>query len=210
MPEKDQANNQGGNAADDALKGGESQDGNADLQDAGKHVSKESWDKLLDEKKKEQDEKRKLQAKLDKYEADHKKAADEKLKADGKLQELIESKEKDLAAKTERIRRAELKVVAKGAGLQDMDYVDILMKSATFNDQDELENGEELFKELQEKKPYLFATGDQQAKVGTNNAGAKWKPGHVYTKQELENMTPAELEKNWPEIQQQDSQGLIK
>jgi len=210
MAEDKQAKDQGGKEADDALKGDKSQDGKAGQQDAEKHVSKESWDGLLTEKKKEKERADRLQAQIDKHEVEKKKAADDKLKADGKLQELVESKEKDIAAKTERIRRAELKVAAKGAGLQDMDYVDILIKSAKFNDQDELENGDELFKELQEKKPFLFTQPELDKKPGTQNAGASWKAGHVFTESEINAMTTEQRDKNWPEITQQMTAGLIK
>jgi len=210
MPDDKQAKDQDGKAADDALKGKGSQDGNADQQDAGKHVSKESWDSLLAEKKKEQEEKRKLQAKLDKYEADEKKKADDKLKEDGKFKELIDSKEKDIAAKTERIRRAELKAAARGVGLIDMEYVDILMRSAKFNDQDEPEGLDELFKDLQEKKPYLFKQPEAAPAPGTANAGASWKTGHIFTKAEVDAMDKQTLDKNWPVIEEQMGKGLIK
>jgi hypothetical protein len=210
MADDKQAKGQDDKAADDALKGKDSQDGKADGQDAGKHVSKESWDSLLAEKKKEQEEKRKLQAKIDKFEADQKKANDEKLKADGKLQELVDSKDKEISAKTERIRKAELKVAAKGAGLVDMDQVELLMKSATFNDQDELENGEELFKDLKEKKPFLFTQPEPDPKPGTRNTGASWKGGHIFTEAEVKAMDSKALNENWPEIQRQMGEGKIK
>lgn len=193
-----------------AQAGENSQDGKAEGQDGGKHVSKESWDTLLSEKKKEQEEKRKLQAKLDKYEADEKKKADQKLLDDGKLKELVDSKDKEITAKVERIRRAELKVYAQAAGLVDMEYVDLLMKSATFNDQDELTNGEELFKDLLAKKPFLFKSDTPPPPPGTNNAGANWRQGHTFTQSEVDAMDKETREKNWPEILKQMSEGRIK
>ena len=186
------------------------QGGQAGQSGTERHVSKESWDDLLTEKKKEKDRADKLQAQIDKHEADKKKANDEKLKVDGKLQELVESKDKDIVAKTERIRKAELKVAAKDAGLVDLDQVELLMKVAKFNDQDELENGEELFKELKEKKPYLFTQPAPDPKPGTTNNNASWKGGHIFTRAEVESMTKDDLEKNWPLIEKQMGAGQIK
>jgi hypothetical protein len=186
------------------------QGGKAGSQDGEKHVSKESWDALLTEKKQEAEKNKKLQAQIDKIEADRKKADDAKLAADGKLQELVDSKDKDIAAKTERIRRAELKVAARGAGLIDMEYVDILMKSVKFDDQDQPLEVEAVFTELQKNKPYLFKQPDPDPKPGTNNTGASWKGGHAFTEAEINAMTSEDRQKNWPEILKQMGEGRIK
>ncbi len=210
MPEDKKADGQDGKTPDNAQAGDNSQGGDAGQSGTGKQISKESWDALLTEKKKEQEEKRKLQAKLDKIEADQKKAEEEKLKADGKLQELLTAKEKDLEARTERVRKAELKAAAIRAGMLDMEYVGILMGAAKFNDQDELENSDELFKDLREKKPYLFQQPETPPPPGMNNAGANWKTGHVFTESEVMAMTDKERLENWPEILKQMGEGRIK
>lgn len=194
----------------DAGKSGDHDDQSADQQAAEKHVSRESWNALLSEKKKEQEERRKLQAKLDKIDADKKAADEAKLKEDGKLQELVQSKDKDIAAKTERIRRSELKLAAQRAGLIDMDYIDVLMKSVQFDENDQPVESEALFAGLKEKKPFLFAQPSMQQPPGTLNRGAAWGGGKVFTKSEVESMDTATLDKNWSEIERQDALGLIK
>lgn len=151
-----------------------------------------------------------LKKKLSSFESKSDKEKEDKLKEEGKLKELLEKKEGESKTLRERIRRAELKAATRKFGLVDDDYIDILAKSVEFDENDQPTNLDEVFTTLKEKKPYLFAQPEPEPKPGTNNTGASWKGGHVFTIQDLQTMTPEERNKNRAEIDRQFAAGLLK
>jgi len=151
-----------------------------------------------------------LKKKLSSFEAKSDKEKEDKLKEEGKLKELLEKKEGESKTLRERIKRAELKAATRKFGLVDDDYIDILAKSVEFDENDQPTNLDEVFTALKEKKPYLFAQPEPDPKPGTNNTGASWKSGHVFTEAEVKAMNKEDLNKNWPEIEKQMGAGKIK
>lgn len=85
--------------------------------------------------------------------------------------------------------------------LLDMEKVSI--------DGDNLIGIEEQLKTLKEAEPYLF--GDAKPKVGdgTNPPPNNTETGKTFTKEEIEKMTPEEINKNWESISQSMEKGLI-
>jgi hypothetical protein len=154
---------------------------------------------------------KKLKTKLSTFESTADKDKDAKLKEEGKLKELLDKKEKELSARTDRVRRAELRAAALKYDLLDDEYIDVLMKRVEFDENDTPQNLDDVFKELREKKPFLFKQ-DAKEIPGTANKGASgWKPGSKhFTVSEINAMTPDERDKNWQEIQRQMGAGLIK
>jgi hypothetical protein len=154
---------------------------------------------------------KKWQAKAKAAESKADKETEAKLKEDGKLKELLDKKEAELSARTDRVRRAELKAAALKYDLLDDEYIDVLMKRVEFDENDTPQNLDDVFKELREKKPFLFKQ-DAKEIPGTANKGASgWKPGGKhFTVSEINAMTPDERDKNWLEIQRQMGAGLIK
>lgn len=156
---------------------------------------------------------KKLKNKLSTFESQASKEQEAKLKEEGKLKELLDKKEGEVQAKTDRIRRAKLEAVAVRNGLVDEEYLEVLIKKIEFDENDQPVNAVEVFKELKEAKPYLF--GQQAANPpapGTaNKSAASWKPGGKnMTLGEIANMSPEEIRKNQSEILRQGLQGLIK
>ncbi len=135
-----------------------------------------------------------------------------KLKEDGKLKELLDKRTAEAEAKTSRIRRAELKAVAVQNGLVDMDYIDILIGKVEFDENDTPTNVEDVFKDLREKKPYLFKQPETPPPPGTvNKNAAGWKPGgKSLTLSEVKAMSPEDVLKNQDQILKQAFTGISK
>ena len=80
-----------------------------------------------------------------------------------------------------------------------------------FDDELEAINAEAIFAELKEKKPYLFgettlpipATDKTKTKIYTPK-------GHIYTNQEIREMSIPDYKKNEEEIKRQEKAGLVK
>ncbi len=155
---------------------------------------------------------KKAQKELSEFRSAQDKANDAKLKEEGKLKELVDAKEKQLADKTAKARRAELKAAARKYELVDDDYIDILAKQVEFNENDEPQNLDDVFKALREAKPYLFKQADPAPAPGTaNKGGTPWKPGgKALSMSEINAMSPDELLKNSHEILKQGFAGQIK
>jgi hypothetical protein len=169
-------------------------------------------DGLLAKNKELLGELKKIKGKLSAFEGAADKDKEAKLKEEGKLKELLDKKEGEIKAVRDRARRAELKAAARLYGLVDDEYIEILAKQVEFEENDIPTNVEDVFKDLQEKKPYLFKQPDAPPPAGTVNKGASgWKTGGKYfTKSEVLAMSPEERAKNWPEISRQERAGLIK
>ena len=170
-------------------------------------------DGLLAKNKELLGELKKIKSKLSTFESAADKEKEAKLKDEGKLKELLDKKEGEIKAVRDRARRAELKAAARLHGLVDDEYIEILAKQVEFDENDIPTNVEAVFKDLQEKKPYLFKQPDAPAPAGTVNKGASgWKTGSgkYFTKSEVNAMSPEERAKNWPEISKQMMAGLVK
>jgi hypothetical protein len=150
--------------------------------------------------------------KLSTFESAADKDKEAKLKEEGKLKELLDKKEGEIKAVRDRARHAELKAAARLHGLVDDEYIEILAKQVEFDENDIPTNVGDVFKDLQEKKPYLFKQPDAPVPPGTANRSASgWRPGGKnFTQSEVDTMSPAELDKAWPEILKQMQAGLIK
>ncbi len=172
--------------------------------DEGKQtVSYETYQKAVDESKA-------AKKRLKEYEDSEATKKAEKLKEEGKFKELYEKEQSENTKKNERLKLQELKLKAKEAGMEDTDYCELLMKKAEFNDDLELTNGETLFKDLKEKKPYLFGQAEQTLSTDKTKTNI-YKPGqHIFTVPEISKMSKAEFEANYAEIKRQERAGLIK
>lgn len=148
---------------------------------------------------------KKLKGKLSSFESEATKRDEAKLKDEGKLKELLDKRTAEAEAKTERVRRAELKAAAVQNGLIDMDYVDILAKRVEFDENDQPTNVEDVFKELREAKPYLFKQPEATPAPGTaNKSAASWKPGgKTLTLGEVKAMSQEDVLKNQDQILKQ-------
>lgn len=190
---------QGGNPEGAAGGGkGESGEGGAN---AGKAVSYESFQEVLKEKKA-------MQKKLADFEAKAKADSDKKMEEEGKVKELYEGEKSAKAKALDRLKLAELKLVAFKAGVIDPDYLKILVDQVEFDADGIPQNTDAFFASLKQNKPFLF--GQAQAAPGHANAGGTpWKPGATFTEKQIAEMSPDEFLKNYPEIQKQMKDGKI-
>lgn len=144
----------------------------------------------LKEKAKGHDE---LTAKLTELEAQNKQTKEE---YEGKMAELKKNTAIDLA-----LAKQKAKNVKAVKALLDMGKVSL--------DGENLIGLEEQLKALKESDPYLF--GDAKPKVGseTNPPADNNDPVKTFTKEDIEKMTPEEINKNWEYISQSMEKGLI-
>jgi len=157
-------------------------------------VSYESHQKLLDEKKK-------VESKLKKFEADIEKAKQKELEEQGKIKELLEMERNTNNQLKESLKKNELKLLAS----EFHDPADILAYSDKFefDDENNVTNSSTVLNELKEKKPYLFKGASEQ-KIGTETRTPQgFNKGHSFTEQEILNMDAETLQKNRAEILKQ-------
>ncbi|MCP4763089.1 MAG: hypothetical protein GY870_15035 [archaeon] len=157
-------------------------------------VTFESHQKLLDEKKK-------VEAKLKKFEDEKVKSEKVKLEKDGEYQKLLDMEKKNNDNLRESLKKKELKLLASDFH----DPADILSHYNRFEFDDEMNitNSDEILADLKEKKPYLFR-GESDPKIKTmTTAPTGFKTGHKFSELEISRMSPEMYEKNSDVILQQ-------
>ena len=149
-----------------------------------------------------------------KVDEERKKAAmteTERLKAE---KEAAEKKAQDaMRTANERLLRAEVKATAVALDIVDPDAAYVLMdRDAVSVAEDGTTQGvEDALKALIKDRPYLLRQkGNQSVGGATNPAASGNTPGKLYTRADLEHMSADEINKNWAEISEQMSKGLIK
>lgn len=160
-------------------------------------------------------EKKDLEKRLKKFEADQAERDRKKLEEDGKLKELLdlERKEKEeLKSQNLRIQRfITLEKTAKKLGF-DEDYIDVIFKEIEWDEDNKVKDAEKFFKELKERKPKLFVDGVKEVPAtGTVKPNtAAYRSDHTYTDEELGTMPMSHFIKHHETIQDQVKEGKVR
>lgn len=132
------------------------------------------------------------ETKLREREAADEAAAAQKLKDEKKFEELADKERKraekaeqdakdQVAARNRRIIKAEVKVLAKAAGLIDPDDVDLMaLDSVKLDENDNVVGADKIIEDFKKSKPHKFGDpNNPRGGLGTDNPGAGGKPGDV-------------------------------
>lgn len=119
--------------------------------------------------------------------------------AESKLEQLEQERQKS----RESLLEKEISFAAKELGAVDPQTIAKLINKEDIAE--DMSNVSELVKGLVDEKPFLKG-GD----IGRASNPADSNPIKIFTRQEVDRMSPDEVNANWDSIQEQMSKGLIK
>lgn len=152
-------------------------------------------------------EKKDLEKRLKKFEAEAEERAKKEMEEKGKFKELYEKTNSDYLSLK---RRLEFDTVAKKYSF-DTDYSDVVLNRVQFDESGKIVDAEKFFNELKTERPKLFNEEKKEIPaVDTSKPKADAaKFNHIYTRKELAEMSQEEYEKLRPVIEKQQRLGLI-